>query len=101
MPLNQGFQSAIYIAELLQENKASLDVSFIMDDMQSFFERRRMVKFKTVLEEMRQEDVIGSLRQLADDVRKESGMSIAQCDFWSDTLDRWAEDLVDPAKGGT
>lgn len=84
-----------------EENKASLDVSYIMDDMQSFFERRRMVKFKTVLEEMRQEDVIGSLRQLSDDVKKESGMSIAQCDFWSDTLDRWAEDLVDPAKGGT
>ncbi len=84
-----------------QENKASLDVSFIMDDMQSYFERRRFVKFKTVLDEMRQEDVIGSLRQLADDVRKENGMSLAQCDYWSDTLDRWAEDLVDPAKGGT
>ncbi len=25
-------------------------------------------------------------------------MSIAQCEFWSDTLDRWAEDLVDPAR---
>ncbi len=84
-----------------QENKASIDVSFIMDDMQSYFERRHFVKFKTVLEEMRQEDVIGSLRQLGDDVRKENGMSIAQCDFWSDTLDRWAEDLVDPARGGT
>jgi hypothetical protein len=84
-----------------QENKASVDVSFIMDDMQSYFERRRMVKFKAVLDEMRQEDVLGSLRQLADDIRKENGMSLAQCDFWSDTLDRWAEDLVDPAKGGT
>ena len=28
-------------------------------------------------------------------------MSIAQCEFWSDTLDRWAEDLVDPACSGT
>ena len=28
-------------------------------------------------------------------------MSIAQCEYWSDTLDRWAEDLVDPACGGT
>ena len=28
-------------------------------------------------------------------------MSIAQCEFWSDTLDRWAEDLVDPAGSGT
>jgi len=50
---------------------------------------------------MRQFDVIGSLRQLGDDIRKENGISIAQCDYWSDTLDRWAEDLIDPARGGT
>jgi hypothetical protein len=84
-----------------QEAKASLDVSFIMDDMHAYFERRHFVKFKTVLEEMRQGDVIGSLRQLGDDLSKENGMSIAQTEYWSDTLDRWAEDLVDPAKGGT
>ncbi len=84
-----------------QEGKASLDVSFIMDDMQAYFERRHFVKFKTVLDDMRQVDVIGSLRQLSDDVSKENGMSLAQTEFWSDTLDRWAEDLVDPAKGGT
>lgn len=80
-----------------QEAKASLDVSNIMDDMHSYFERRRFVKFKNVLDEMRQADVVGALRQLGDDVRKENGISIAQCEFWSDTLDRWAEDLVDPA----
>jgi hypothetical protein len=89
-----------------QESKASLDVSFIMDDMQAYYERRRFVKFKTVLDDMRQLDVIGSLRQLGDDVRgngqhNENGMSLAQTEYWSDTLDRWAEDLVDPAKGGT
>jgi hypothetical protein len=84
-----------------QEAKASLDVSYIMDDMQAYFERRRFVKFKTVLEEMREGDVIGSLRQLGDDISKENGMSLAQTEYWSDTLDRWAEDLVDPAKGGT
>jgi len=84
-----------------QESKASLDVSFIMDDMQAYFERRRFMKFKSVLDDMRQQDVIGSLRQLGDDVRKENGMSMAQTDFWSDTLDRWAEDLVDPACCGS
>jgi hypothetical protein len=85
-----------------QEGKASLDVSFIMDDMQSYYERRHFVKFKTVLDDMRQLDVIGSLRQLGDDLRgdgqhNENGMSLAQTEYWSDTLDRWAEDLVDPA----
>ena len=41
------------------------------------------------------------LRQLGDELRREAGVSIAQCEFWSDTLDRWAEDLVDPVSGGT
>ena len=84
-----------------QEAKGSHDVSLIMDDMQSYFERRQFLRFKTVLDEMRQQDVIGGLRQLGDDIKKENGVSIAQCEFWSDTLDRWAEDLVDPACSGT
>jgi hypothetical protein len=84
-----------------QEVKSSQDVSNIMDDMQAYYERRRFVQFKAVLDDMRQQDAIGSLRQLSDDLQKESGLSMAQCEFWSDTLDRWAEDLVDPASGGT
>ena len=80
-----------------QEAVSSQDVSMIMDDMQSYFERRRYLRFKTVLDEMREQDVIGSLRQLGDDVRVETGLSIAQAEFWSDTFDRWADDLVDPA----
>jgi len=84
-----------------QEAKGSQTVSLIMDDLQSYFERRQMVQFKTVLDEMKKEDVVGSLRQIGDDLKKEQGMSIAQCEYWSDTLDRWAEDLVDPACKGT
>ena len=80
-----------------QEADSSQDVSMIMDDMQSYFERRRFQRFKTVLDEMRTQDAIGSLRQIGDDIKVETGMSIAQCEFWSDTLDRWADDLVDPA----
>lgn len=76
-------------------------VSHIMDDMQAYFERRRMVKFKNVLQEMEDEDVLGGLRDLSDEFTKESGLAMAQCDYWSDTMDRWAEDLVDPAGGGT
>ena len=76
-------------------------VSHIMDDMQAYYERRRMVKFKNVLEEMEKEDVLGGLRDLSDELKVESGLAMAQCDFWSDTMDRWAEDLVDPAGGGT
>ena len=84
-----------------EEAKASNDVSTIIDDMSAYFERRRFMRFKTVLDEMRQLDVVGSLRQIGDDLTKENGLSIAQCEYWSDTLDRWAEDLVDARKSGT
>jgi hypothetical protein len=59
------------------------------------------VQFKSVLEEMRKQDVLGSLRRLADDIPKEQGVSIAQAEYWSDVMDRWAEDLVDPACKGS
>ena len=84
-----------------QEAKSSHDSSVIMDDLQAYYERRRFSKFKVVLDDMRSQDVIGGLRQLGDDLHKEHGLSIAQCDYWSDNFDRWAEDLVDPASGGT
>lgn len=83
------------------ETKSCQNVSLIMDDMQAYFERRGFVKFKAVLDDMKTQDVIGGLRQLADDLPAEPGLSIAQCEYWWDTMDRWAEDLVDPACCGT
>jgi hypothetical protein len=100
-PLTTESPSNLQLELAAQEAKSSHDVSAIMDDMQSYFERRQFIRFKSVLDEMRTEDVIGGLRRLGDDLYKESGLSLAQCEFWSDTLDRWAEDLVDPASGGT
>jgi hypothetical protein len=87
----------------LAESQAKLSesVGTIIDDMKAYYERRRMTKFKNVLDEMHQVEVVGKLRQVSDDLPRETGLSIAQCEFWSDTLDRWAEDLVDPASGGT
>jgi hypothetical protein len=84
-----------------QQAQSSQNLSNIMDDMQGYFERRRFVQFKNVLDDMRQQDVIGGLRQLGDDLSKENGLSMAQCEYWSDTFDRWAEDLVEPSSGGT
>jgi len=75
-------------------------MSALMDDLQAYFERRQLPAFRTVLEEMKELDTLGSLRQLSDDVLKEAGMSIAQAEFWSDTFDRLADDLVPPPQGG-
>jgi hypothetical protein len=85
----------------LLETDGSQNVSRIMDDMQGYFERRRLVQFKSVLDDMRVQDVVAGLRQLGDKIPTEQGLSLSQCEYWSDSLDRWAEDLVDPAAGGT
>ncbi|TWU65814.1 hypothetical protein [Crateriforma conspicua] len=77
------------------------DVSYIMDDMDAYYERSRYVQFKTVLDEMRSEDVTGALGQLSNDVVDQSGISVAMAEYWSDTLDRWAEDLVEPSISGS
>ncbi|MFM7245423.1 MAG: hypothetical protein ACKO40_14795, partial [Planctomycetaceae bacterium] len=69
-------------------------MSALMDDLQAYFERRQLPAFRTVLEEMKELYTLGSLRQLSDDVLREAGMSIAQAEFWSDTFDRLADDLV-------
>lgn len=89
------------LADLTQiEGKSVQTMSNIMDDMQAYFERRRLNPFKLVLEDMRQTEVLSALRTLGDEIPKEQGMSIAQAEFWSDTFDRWADDLVDPACKG-
>lgn len=82
------------------EDQSVQEVSYIMDDMSAYFERRRFARFQTVLQQMKEEDVIGGLRQLTSDISSQQGLSVAQCEYWSDTLDRWAEDLVDPACSG-
>jgi hypothetical protein len=94
-------QKTVYVELSKVENTSTQKVSTIMDDLQAYFERRRFMRFKTVLDDMKSQDVIGGLRQIADELPGEPGLSIAGCEFWWDTMDRWAEDLVDPAGGGT
>jgi hypothetical protein len=91
---------ALYASLSRQEDDSVQKVSYIMDDMAAYFDRRRLMRFKTVLDDMRKQDVLGGLRQLSDDISREQGLSIAQAEYWSDTMDRWAEDLVDPACSG-
>ncbi|MCG6156404.1 hypothetical protein [Rubinisphaera margarita] len=82
------------------EVESSKDVSYIMDDMAAYFERSRYNQFKVVLDQMREERVVEGLRDLSDELVEESGLSIAQAEFWSESLDRWAEDLVEVTKCG-
>ncbi|MFK8115350.1 MAG: hypothetical protein AB8B91_24345 [Rubripirellula sp.] len=86
------------LAELEAQN--SQEASNIMDDMSAYFQRSRYELFGRVLEDMKEQDVTAGLRQLGDELQKENGLSISQAEYWSDTFDRWAEDLVEVTKCG-
>jgi hypothetical protein len=88
------------LGDVKQQNARETDkVSAIMDDLQAYFDRRQLPAFRTVLDEMKELDVLGSMRQVSDSLTREAGMSIAQAEFWSDTFDRLADDLVPPPEG--
>ena len=73
-------------------------MSVLMDDLDAYAERRPQPALRTVLEEMKEIDVLGSLRQLSSEIPQETGLSISRSEFWSDTFDRWADELVPPPK---
>ena len=75
-------------------------LSAVMDDLDAYGERRPQPAIRSVFEEMKELDVLGGLRKLSDDMKREAGLSIAQTEFWSDTLDRWADELVPPPQDG-
>ncbi len=83
-----------------REEGALNNVGLIIDDLEAFHERRPLVKFQDVLDDMKKEDVLGGIRLLSNRIVESQGMAIAEAEFWSDTMDRWAEDLVDPACKG-
>ncbi|MEM6692555.1 MAG: hypothetical protein AAF664_24210, partial [Planctomycetota bacterium] len=75
------------------ERKTSQKVSYIMDDMAAYFERRRFARFKTTLDEMREANTLSSLRDLASKLHQKQGTSVAEAEYWADSFDRWAENL--------
>lgn len=83
-----------------REENALNNVGLIIDDLEAFNERRPLVKFQSVLDEMKKDDVLGGIRVLSNRILESQGIAIAEAEYWSDTMDRWAEDLVDPACKG-
>lgn len=81
--------------------ESAVELTNIVDDMDAFFERRRTDGFRLVLGEIKDTKAVSAITQLATDIPLEHGMSVAQAEYWSDAIDRWAEELVDPANEGT
>ena len=88
--------------ELKQQEKLNLSsLDEIQQDMHAYYQRKQFTKFRNVLDEMQELDPFTGLDIKSEVMAGEVGWSFTMSEFWADTFDRWAEDLVDPASGGT
>lgn len=77
-------------------------IADIESDLRAFVDRSQQERFATILAEMGDVRVIDETRELAAVVRRNHvGEAIARAEYWSDTLDRWAEQLVAPSQIST
>jgi len=80
-------------------------VYVIQSDLLAYLTRKPDQRFAGLLNDMKDSRVVAEIESLASIVEENlSGQSIAAAEFWADTLDRWAEELVDasqsPPPGG-
>lgn len=86
----------------VQEEAQSRSVWLIQSDLEAYYDRRKTEKFLRILEEMKELKVTTKLTGIGDRVRRNmTGEAIARSEYWGDTLDRWAEELVEPCPGGS
>ena len=72
-------------------------VSTIIQDMVAYSDRRPSPNYLRVLSEMQDALVSNQMQDIAKTINKNFvGQSTIEAEFWADTLDRWAEQLVDP-----
>ena len=86
-------------AKEITEAKAA---STLLQDMVAYADRRPSAGFSRVLSEMQDAIVSDQLQNIAEAILKDNfiGESTIEAEFWADTLDRWAEQLVDPLPEG-
>jgi hypothetical protein len=89
----QPVKDAAGIAE--HEKKQSEVVRVIQADLEAYFARKPEMHFKNVIGQMKETQVVKMLAYLGDQAAYNlSGSSMAGAEFWADTLDRWAEEMV-------
>ena len=79
------------------EGTESKNVATIIQDMAAYSDRRPNENYLRVLREMENASVSNQIRDLVRSIsRNFVGQSSIEAEYWADTLDRWAEQLVDP-----
>lgn len=86
-------KDAAAIAE--HEKTQSETVRVIQSDLEAYFARKPDMHFKNIIGQMKETQVVKMLTYLGDQAAVNlSGNSMAGAEFWADTLDRWAEEMV-------
>jgi len=86
-------QEAAAIAE--HEKKQSEIVRVIQGDLEAYFQRKPDLHFKNIIGQMKETQVVKALAVLGDRTAENlSGTGIVGAEYWADTLDRWAEEMV-------
>lgn len=83
------------------QEEQSRFVHHILTDLEAYFQRKQDPIYRNVLEQMKDEAVVPGLRAVAGEALVNlNGRSVASAEYWADTLDRWAEELVAAAPPG-
>ena len=84
-----------------KEISESKVASTLLQDMVAYADRRPSEGFSRVLSEMQDAIVSDQMQDIAEAITDNFiGESTIAAEFWADTLDRWAEQLVDPLPEG-
>ena len=79
------------------ESAESKNITTIIQDMAAYIDRRPNENYLRVLAEMEDASVSTQIRDLVRSINRNFvGRSTIEAEYWADTLDRWAEQLVDP-----
>jgi len=86
-------KDAAQIAE--HEKTQSETVRLIQSDLEAYFARKPDMQFKNIIGQMKDTQAVKMLAYLGDQAAVNlSGSSMSGAEFWADTLDRWAEEMV-------
>lgn len=86
-------KDAAQIAE--HEKTQSEIVHIIQGDLEAYFARKPDMHFKNIIGQMKETQAVKMIAYLGDQAAVNlSGSSMSGAEFWADTLDRWAEEMV-------
>lgn len=70
-------------------------VRVIQSDLDAYFQRKQDTRYKTILDDMKKQEIVRALGNDGDRLLVNlTGQSMAGSEYWADTMDRWAEELV-------